>query len=58
MIFGVDNLEALNNGKVIARLWLDGRWIIRHGAWPLFHHHKLLKGAQTAPDQATAENPA
>src|SRR5271168_3751321 len=49
MIFGVDNLEALDNRKVMARRRLNGRQIVFHGAGPLFHHHKLLKGAQAAP---------
>jgi hypothetical protein len=41
MIFGVDNLEALNNRKVVARLRLSGGQIILYGAWPLFNHYKL-----------------
>jgi hypothetical protein len=43
MIFGADDLEALNNRKVMARLWLSGRQIALHRALPLFHHQKLLK---------------
>jgi hypothetical protein len=44
MIFGVDNLEALDNRKVMAWLRLNGRQIVVHGAGLLFHHYKLLKG--------------
>jgi hypothetical protein len=44
MVFGVDNLEALDNRKVMARRWLNGRQIVVRGAGLLFHHHKLLKG--------------
>jgi hypothetical protein len=46
MIFGTDNLEALNNRKVVARLWLNGREIVLLGARPHFHHHKLLETAR------------
>ena len=56
MIFGVDNLEALNNGKVMARLRLSGRQIVLHGARPLFHHHKLLKARRLRPIMADAKN--
>ncbi|HEY6521513.1 MAG TPA: hypothetical protein VIZ19_19405 [Roseiarcus sp.] len=56
MIFGVDNLEALDDRKVMARLRLNGRQIAVHGARLLFHHHELLKGALPAPDQAYAKN--
>src|ERR1700677_4278921 len=44
MIFRVDNLEALDNRKIMARRWLNGRQIVVHGAGLLFHHYKLLKG--------------
>jgi hypothetical protein len=46
MIFAADNLEALNNRKVVARLWLLGQQIFLLGARPHFHHHKLLERAQ------------
>ena len=41
LIFAADNLEALNNRKVVARLWLSGRQIALRRALPLFHHQKL-----------------
>jgi hypothetical protein len=43
VIFGADNLEALNDRKVVARLWLSSRRIALHRALPLFHHQKLPK---------------
>jgi hypothetical protein len=57
MIFGVDNLEALDNRKVLARLRLNGRQIVVHGGGLLFHHHKLLKRAQAAPDHGLRQKP-
>ncbi len=36
-----DNLEALNNRKVVARLCLSGRRVVLDRALPLFHHQKL-----------------
>jgi hypothetical protein len=43
MIFGADNLEALNNRKVVAWLRLSGRQIVLYRTLPLFHHQKLLR---------------
>src|ERR1700722_10786723 len=45
LIFAADNLEALNNRKVVARLWLSGRRVVLPRALPLFHHQKLPKKA-------------
>ena len=38
MILRADNLKALNNRKVVARLWLSGRQTVLRRALPLFHH--------------------
>src|ERR1700730_17709033 len=43
VILGADNLDALNNRKVVARLWLSSRRIVLHRGLPLFHHQKLPK---------------
>src|SRR6185312_12954861 len=43
MVLGIDDLKALNSGKVMARLGPGGRQIVLPGAWPRFHHHKLPK---------------
>jgi hypothetical protein len=43
MTFRADNLEALNNRKVVARLWLSDRRIVLHRSLPLFDHQKLPK---------------
>ena len=52
MILAADNLKALNNRKVVARLWLRGRQIVLRGARPHFHHHKLLDARRLHPIMA------
>jgi hypothetical protein len=49
VVFSADNLESLNYGKVMVRLWRHGRWILLLGARPQFHHYQLPDARKLHP---------